>query len=59
MRKKTMRTNLVLQNSFKYQGDIISETIEHITINDIKRGKTTILKDAIMVRSDFESGDVE
>ena len=48
------KVRLVLRNDFFYRGVIINETDDEIVIMEKKIGRTTIKKDAIVVRTDYE-----
>jgi len=43
---------LFLKNGFRFEGEYISETETHLTINDRKVGKTEILKSEIITRTE-------
>lgn len=46
-----MKTFIVLKNGFRFQGDVISETDTELVLDEVKLGKTTVNKSAIIARS--------
>jgi len=48
-----MRVQLVLNNGFRFQGKIVEENDSHLILDEVRLGKTTISKSAIVARSEL------
>lgn len=50
-----MRVRIVMKGTgFKFSGEILEENETHLTIDDVKLGRTEILKSEIAIKSGVE-----
>ena len=47
-----MRTQLILKNGYKLQGNVLEETETKLVLDEIRLGRSVIDKSSIAVRSD-------